>query len=410
MLVLLKGLIACFLKHRRSRGGRPQRILVVDDFIPDPIIGSGTPRAHHLLRALAATGAAVTHISTLPRPDGKRSVKPALSSIRYLFSHSAGAAEFSGFIRRRYRKFDVMVVSRRHNLVAINDVLSQDPKIASSVKLVFDSEAIFAAREELHREITGARPEPGSFTVVEEVRLAQIADLIIAVNEIDAEKFRATGRSDVTVLGHSVTPLFDPVPHAERSNFLFVGPAYRDETPNGDALIWFADQVIPLLRATISPGIRLVHVGVVMAPAIQARGGSTLTLRGPLPDLRNEFRNARVFVAPTRYASGIPLKVCEAAAHGVPCVTTPLLAHQLGWTHNQEALVAETPDDFARESLKLFTDAELWQRIRTAAFAAVTRAHSMDLFDETVARICAQLVVKTPRFTPTDPQPGLTSG
>jgi hypothetical protein len=41
----------------------------------------------------------------------------------------------------------------------------------------------------------------------------------------------------------------------------------------------------------------------------------------------------RVFAAPTRYSPGIPLKVHDAAAHGLPVVRTPLMAEQLDREH-----------------------------------------------------------------------------
>ena len=37
--------------------------------------------------------------------------------------------------------------------------------------------------------------------------------------------------------------------------------------------------------------------------------------------------SCKVFIAPTRFAAGIPHKVHEATANGIPCVTTELLAN-----------------------------------------------------------------------------------
>ncbi len=86
---------------------------------------------------------------------------------------------------------------------------------------------------------------------------------------------------------------------------------------------------------------------------------SNIHLRGRLESPDTLYRQCRVFIAPTRFAAGIPHKVQEAAAHGVPAVVTPLLARQLGWRHEQEVLVAENPQDFAAQCLRLYRDAEL---------------------------------------------------
>jgi glycosyltransferase involved in cell wall biosynthesis len=53
------------------------------------------------------------------------------------------------------------------------------------------------------------------------------------------------------------------------------------------------------------------------------------------------YENCKVFVASTRFATGIPWKVHEAMAHGIPCVISQLLADQLGVSHGVEAMVAK---------------------------------------------------------------------
>ena len=66
----------------------------------------------------------------------------------------------------------------------------------------------------------------------------------------------------------------------------------------------------------------------------------------------------RIFIAPTRFAAGIPYKVHEAAANGLPSVVTPLLAGQLTWSHDSELLVAESAEQFAEQCLRLYRSPE----------------------------------------------------
>jgi len=54
-----------------------------------------------------------------------------------------------------------------------------------------------------------------------------------------------------------------------------------------------------------------------------------VTLRGPVTDLTPLYDSHRVFVAPTRFAAGVPYKVHEAASFGLPVVATDLLRRQL---------------------------------------------------------------------------------
>ena len=82
------------------------------------------------------------------------------------------------------------------------------------------------------------------------------------------------------------------------------------------------------------------------------------------------------------------MKIYHAAASGIPCVVTPLLAIHLNWTHEREVLVAETPEDFAQQCVRLYTDAALWERLRVTAFERVMHDCDVGLFDRTVANIC----------------------
>src|SRR5262249_10860428 len=114
--------------------------------------------------------------------------------------------------------------------------------------------------------------------------------------------------------------------------------------------------------------------GVGASPEVQraaAEHHECVTLLGFIDDLASFYDRCRVFVAPHRFAAGIPLKVVEAMANGVPCVISPLLAEQLGVTDDVEALVAADPEEFAQQIKRLYGDAALWQRIQRRAFRMI---------------------------------------
>jgi glycosyltransferase involved in cell wall biosynthesis len=119
-----------------------------------------------------------------------------------------------------------------------------------------------------------------------------------------------------------------------------------------------------------------------------------MDILGAVPDLAEVYNRARVFVAPTRFAAGIPLKVYDAAANGIPIVLTPLLASQLGWTHDHEALVAETPQAFADACCTLHEDEVLWERIRANAMARVAEDCSAERFDRTLTNLISDIMLR----------------
>jgi glycosyltransferase involved in cell wall biosynthesis len=70
-----------------------------------------------------------------------------------------------------------------------------------------------------------------------------------------------------------------------------------------------------------------------------------------------------VFVSPLRYGSGMKGKVGESMSYGLPVVTTTVGAEGIGLTNMENALIADDPRDFADAVCRLYTDAELWNRI-----------------------------------------------
>jgi len=115
---------------------------------------------------------------------------------------------------------------------------------------------------------------------------------------------------------------------------------------------------------------------------VRQLAAAPVRVTGQVPDLTSLYDSARVFVAPTRYSAGIPQKVHDAAARGVPIVATPLLASQLGWTDGSSLQIAGDAETFAEKSIQLYTDEALWHRLREAAAERIRTECSPELFDE----------------------------
>jgi glycosyltransferase involved in cell wall biosynthesis len=201
----------------------------------------------------------------------------------------------------------------------------------------------------------------------------------------------------VRVIGHAIAPNPGPVDFDRRDGFLFVGPAHTDGTPNSDSIVWFIDQVLPAIRRDMGRAVTFTVAGVQRSPQVVRRVQTNATSVGARSDLAAVYAQARVFVAPTRFASGLPHKVHHAAAHGVPAVVTPLLAGQLGWTDGREVLVAASPQDFAAQCRRLHDDAALWARLRANALKRVAHECDPARFQRSVAAMLARASETMPR-------------
>lgn len=366
------------------------RVLVIDDWLPEPRIGAGAPRALQLLRAVMASGRSATLLPTMADPPrtAAREILPGLEVAR-----GYGRDGIGRFLTRYERKFATVIVSRPHNMQALRAAMDgQLPNFALS-QVIYDAEALFAEREVLRRRVVGMPDVAGEREIGAEIALATGTRIVLAVSEATAKPFRDAGHPDVRVLGHATTPRRPHVRFGARDGFLFVGPTYSDTTPNSDSLIWFCDHVLPELGSALRRAATLVHAGEQRSHAITQRQNGGLRSLGVQSDLVALYGVARVFVAPTRFAAGIPLKVYDAAAHGVPVVMTPLLARQIGWEHERHALVAESPQDFAMQCARLHEDETLWEMLRNNALRRVEQDCDPARFDRVVSDALAGATV-----------------
>jgi glycosyltransferase involved in cell wall biosynthesis len=201
------------------------------------------------------------------------------------------------------------------------------------------------------------------------------ARVVLAVSTAEAAHFRGAGCSDVRVLGNSLVAAPAAAGFAARSGFLFVGRLEEADSPNADSIHWFVLEIMPRLDQLIGADYGFDVVGRCAAALRDALQSERVRFHGRVMDTAPFYACARAFVAPNRYAAGIPHKVHEAAASGLPVVATRLLAGQLGWTDAAELLEADTADEFAGACSRLYLEPalSLWAGLREGALAQVAR-------------------------------------
>jgi glycosyltransferase involved in cell wall biosynthesis len=217
--------------------------------------------------------------------------------------------------------------------------------------------------------------------VSSEIVLAVDADRIITASELEATTFIEFGFRPPVILGYGVDAAPSPQQFDTRRDFPSVGPLLGPETPNVDGLTWFIDSVMPPMKRLSPTQKAALHaVGTCQVLELEQRQNSSFRLLGHLTDITQLYGRYRVFVAPTRFCAGISLKVIEAAAFGLPIVTTPVVASQLGWRDEQEVLVGLNEYDFAAKCAALYSNEELWLRLRSNALKRVSEQFSPDVF------------------------------
>jgi len=213
-----------------------------------------------------------------------------------------------------------------------------------------------------------------------EAAALRAGDATVAVSEADKAALEALGAGrPITVVSNGIDLAeYQPDPQAALSTapacLVFTGK--MDYRPNVDAVLWFADEVLPLIREA-APAVRLQIVGLNPHPRLERlRALAAVEITGGVPDTRPYIQHAAVYIIPMRIGGGTRFKALEAMACGQAIVSTRLGIEGIPVTDGQELLLADAPVDFAAAVLRLIGDLQgdrgLRRRLGAAARSFVT--------------------------------------
>jgi glycosyltransferase involved in cell wall biosynthesis len=144
---------------------------------------------------------------------------------------------------------------------------------------------------------------------------------------------------------------------------------------------------MPHLRRRGAASPLLSIVGFCTSERVTRLAGPDVRLLGPQDVLEPHYDMARVFVAPARFAGGVPAKVIETAAAGLPAVASAVLARQLGWRDGEDIQGARDAASFAQAIALLLDDDERWLRQQEGAWRQCEQRYAPELFRQTLTGV-----------------------
>lgn len=370
------------------------KVLFIDDGVPHIDLGAGMPRANFIVASMAQLGYQVTVYPVYRAdPEIAQRYRDLPDTVEIL--DAEGGAGLARLIDERQNHYDVLWVSRPHNIDLVCQIfqnIDMSVRDFAGSRVIFDSEALFCLRDFLERTLQdgygiGARL---SVSASRETRNFAQADHVVCVSDEEARLLQFHGVINTAVLGHAFASQAEIATDlGRRSGFVFMGSLEHENSPNVDSLIWFLKTVWPGMHRAL-PQVPFTIIGQV-TPELRARlAGPNVTVMGRVPDPTPLLDQARVFVAPTRFAAGMPHKVHAAIAQGVPCLVTPILAEQLGWPEGSGYLTGDwrDPDAFIAELIRLHEDAETWMRVQRQGLAQVAQDCSPVAYAEKLRCLC----------------------
>jgi glycosyltransferase involved in cell wall biosynthesis len=157
---------------------------------------------------------------------------------------------------------------------------------------------------------------------------------------------------------------------------------------NYDAMRYFLHEIYPRIRQQV-PSASLTITGSTSGVDQEGLGLTDgVRLSGYVEDVRPMVAGAWGCVVPLRQGGGTRLKVLEAMALGTPVVATTKAVEGLEIVPNRHVLVADDPEQFAQQVVRLLGDADLRVSLASSGRRLVERSYDWSRIGERFVGLC----------------------
>ncbi|HET7010797.1 MAG TPA: glycosyltransferase [Anaerolineales bacterium] len=366
------------------------RVLYLSTWFPYPPDQGSKIRAFHLLKALAQRhDVALVSFEDAPVQESwRRTVEDLCASVEVVQRKPFGEGRGSGWtgwlsIRPRAvldstskeMQAAVEATARRWRpdaVVAMTFVTAPYARRLDVARRVVDVDNLLA--EMLREEIALSAPGLGRvrrYLAYLKFRnyerwLYRPFDLCLVTSDGDARRIGKTiplRPAQIGVVPNGVDVKFYRRNGAasEEGKMIFTGALTYE--PNLDAMQFFVKRIFPHIHASM-PEAHLAITGRTDGVPLESLGAnSRVKFTGYVEDIRPMVSSSAVCVVPLRKGAGTRLKILEAMALGTPVVSTTKGAEGLAVESEKHVLIADEPEAFARQTLRLLGDSDLRRRL-----------------------------------------------
>ena len=377
-------------RHGAIQCGPSLRALVIDARVLSPDQDSGSVRMTEILLVFQELGFQVTFI-----PENLQQVSPYTERMQELgieCLHVPFLPTMETFFAERGHEFDVIVLSRAH---IAEKMLPFCRKYAATTPVIFDTVDLHFVRQHREAALSKDRRIRSKAEAMEilELKLGAESDAILVVSP-DEEQIleKKLPRQRIAVVSNIHKARASIPPFESRRDFLFIGGF--EHTPNEDAAIWFCAEIMPRILQQL-PETRLHIIGSKMPASIRALAGDNVIIHGYVADVAPFFESCLLSVAPLRFGAGVKGKTNQSMSFGVPVVSTSIGAEGMYLIHEKNILIAETPEEFAAQVIRLHRDRELWNTLSRNALTNVEEHFSSAAARRNLEHLLTQLGVLT---------------
>lgn len=163
----------------------------------------------------------------------------------------------------------------------------------------------------------------------------------------------------------------------KKPTILFIGNF--DWLQNTEAVTILAQKIAPLIHMQI-PEAKIIIAGQNANKKLSLQNHKNIEVISLTQDdsktVLHLYKNSTLFIAPIFGPGGTRLKILAAMASGLPVISSQTGVEGLNLQDNTHVLIANTPEEFVAQTIRILHDEKLYESIRKASYDLAVKEYS----------------------------------
>jgi hypothetical protein len=370
-----------------------KKLLVIGFVWPEPKSSAAGSRMMQLISFFKSQAYDITFASSCAKSDNAFDLSTiGVDKVNIELNHSS---------------FDDFIIKLNPNIVLFDRFMSEEQfgwrvteHCPNAIKILDTEDLHFLrrARQQAFKDQVEMTPDSlRNDTTKREIASIYRCDLSLIISTAEMSLLQDTFKIDSSLLCY-LPFLIDSISEAQkkelpefedRQHFISIGN-FRHE-PNYNALLYLKDTIWKGIRAKL-PHAQLHNYGSYASQKVNQLHNEKegFLVKGFAEDVNEVMQQSNVLLAPIRFGAGLKGKLFDAMQNGTPFVSTSIGVE--GVVANDLDFVCDTPEAFIERSVKLYTDASIWNIQQLHGFQILKNNFSKLEFEATFSDRISQLL------------------
>jgi len=198
-------------------------------------------------------------------------------------------------------------------------------------------------------------------------------DVKTIISEQDRDDIDHPERKKILIVPNGVDhEYYRPCECEKKYDIVFTGN--MSYAPNVNAVEYLAYEILPKVWETL-PFAKMYIAGANPDIRVKRTACENIIVSGWIDDMRDAYKQSRVFIAPMRIGTGLQNKLLEAMSMKLPCITTALANGSLNAVNGKDLLVGNRSDELAADIVYLLENEDKAKEMAQHGYDFVHRVY-----------------------------------